>query len=84
MCSENTTSLRRKEDLFYSKKEGVVTYQPLELYKYALAQTLLTFFASSKAVDRQDYPPILTRGPQGEKKVLEVSNISVRILFTHP
>ena len=45
------TSLRRREDLFDLKNEGVVTYQPLGLHKYELAQSLPEVLASCKALD---------------------------------
>ena len=55
MCSENMTSLGRKEDLFYPKKEGGGNLSASALHKCVLAQSLLAAFTSSKVVDRQDF-----------------------------
>ena len=79
------TSLGRKEDLFYPKKEGVVTYHPLALHKYALAQSLPIALASCKAPDREDFTGQFclesSLGSQREKQAKELSIFCVKYSF---
>lgn len=77
MCSENMTSLGRKEGLFDLKREGVVTHNALALQKCALAQSVLAALASCKDPDREDLTnKLCLEGSFGSQRETRASGVS--------